>query len=209
LPELAALVTYLFLPAMILLSSWATTGYYFPRYGLAAVVGCAILIAYLASALSRGRFGMPGLLVAALAVLWIGQSARAVAGASASRPDLSVVSPVNPKADRLPIVLADSIVFLQMAHYSAPEVVSRLNYLTDAAGKERRNASELSLAVCRRILPGTVEDYHLFLNNNREFWVLFHGTPVYQWLPLKLKEEGCKLEFAAQCDDDMLFYVRH
>ena len=74
---------------------------------------------------------------------------------------------------------------------------------------EPRNAGEVSLAVSRRVLPGNIEDFHVFLNNNREFWVLFHGTPLYEWLPLKLKDAGCKLELAGQRDDDMLFHVSH
>ena len=116
-----------------------------------------------------------------------------------------------PKGDAFPTVVADKIWFLQMAHYSAPEVASRLVYLTDIANAARRPdlyKNDRNVFVCRSVLPGTVEDYRVFLSRNREFWLLYHNQSGLEWLPSQLWEDGWKLEYQGQDSDRILFRVR-
>ena len=106
---------------------------------------------------------------------------------------LCVNSRIYPKDDRLPIVVADRIWFLQMAHYSAPEIASRLVCLTGTANVARSpglNQGTGTLIRWRDILPGTIEAYRTFLNRNREFWLLYHNQGGLEWLPLQFKADG-------------------
>jgi hypothetical protein len=97
-----------------------------------------------------------------------------------------------------------------MAHYSAPQVVSRLVYLTDVANAARSPdlyKDDRSLFLWRNILPGTVEDYQVFLSRNREFWLLYRNQGGLEWVPSQLKEDGWNLEYQSQDSDQILFRV--
>ena len=207
LPELAAAIMYLFVPAVMLLLTWRTTGYYNHRYALSATLGCVILFVYLSSMLSPNRLAIPCLIMVVLLGHWVGVSARSVRRMPGPADNLSVGSPLYPKGDALPIVMPDCIWFLQMAHYSTREVTSRLTFLTDVPHATRRPDldGEMSLAVCRHVLPGTIEDYHAFLSRHREIWMLSHGDPTLEWLPSQLRDEGWKLQYEAQTGNDILF----
>ena len=208
--ELAACAAYLLLPAMAVLACRLSTGIWYDRYGLTAVLGCVILFVYLCSCLCRQRFVMPCLLIASLFCMWAFRAVGSGVRRSGQGSDLRTSSPIYPKADALPIVVADKHWFLPMAHYSAPQVVSRLVYLTDVANAARSPdlyKDDRSLFLWRNILPGTVEDYQVFLSRNREFWLLYRNQGGLEWVPSQLKEDGWNLEYQSQDSDQILFRV--
>jgi hypothetical protein len=209
--ELAASIGYLLVPAMMLFATWLKIGVWYDRYGLTAVVGCVIPFAYFCAVLSRERFVMPCLLITSLFCMWVVPTVRSGVGVKTQWSNLRMSSLMYPKGDAFPTVVADKIWFLQMAHYSAPEVASRLVYLTDIANAARRPdlyKNDRNVFVCRSVLPGTVEDYRVFLSRNREFWLLYHNQSGLEWLPSQLWEDGWKLEYQGQDSDRILFRVR-
>ena len=209
--ELAASIAYLFVPAMMLLACRLTTGNWYYRYALTAVAGCVILFPYLCTVLSQEHFAIPCLLIASLFCTWALKTVQLGVNQSTQPTSLCVNSRIYPKDDRLPIVVADRIWFLQMAHYSAPEIASRLVCLTGTANVARSpglNQGTGTLIRWRDILPGTIEAYRTFLNRNREFWLLYHNQGGLEWLPLQFKADGYGVEYVAQDYDRILFRVR-
>jgi hypothetical protein len=205
--ETAAVIGYLFIPAAVLLVTYLKTGHFIIRYALTSVVGCTILLVFLTSVLSAGRAILPALLIAASLVFCIQNAARAHSTEPDSVKEFNISSPEYPRGDRLPIVIPDATLFVQLVQYSSPDVGSRLVHLADVADSVRRQGilPELSLAVDRRIVPGRVEEYTHFLRQNPEFWVYCHGNPLMEWLPSRLKEEGWHVEFEAQNVEQVLF----
>ena len=154
---------------------------------------------------------MPCLLVMGLSTMWIALSLRSGMQGPAQASGLPLSSPAYPKRDAKPIVVADKVWFLQAAHYSSPEVASRLVYLTDTAddilGRDfYRDDADIFLA--RHVLPGAVEDYRVFTSRNSEFWLLYRNQMGIEWLPSQLRKDGWQLEYETQDYDRVLFRVR-
>ncbi len=200
LPEMFAAFGYLAMPVIMVLATRLKTSYWMDRYALTALLGCGILLVYLANVLAKDCSVIACLIIAALAGTWVFRTVRLQGTEVGVQCGVPAGSLNDGQIDHLPLVVADGVCFLQLARYGPPEVVSRLVYLTDVADAVHRPdfLPELSLAADRKILPGKVEDYAPFLNQHREFRLLLYGMPRLEWLPSRLREEGWKLEYQGQ-----------
>lgn len=207
--EIVAGIGYLLIPPVLIVLTWLKTGYFMDRYAITAVVGCAILLAFLSNILFFDRARTPVLYIAILLCFWITNAATASRQEFDPLKDFSASSPLYPRHDRLPIVVADAVLFSQVAHYAPPEVRSRLVYLTDPTDAVRRPdfIPELALATHRDLVPGDIEDYAPFLNRNRQFWLYCHGVPRLEWLPSRLRQEGWRLGEEARNGSSVFFRV--
>ncbi len=209
--ELVAATGYLLVPAVVSFLCWLKVGIWYERYGVTAIIGWAVLSAYGFAVFSRERFVMPCLLIMCLSAMWVAVSLRSGMQGSAQASGLPIASPAYPRRDAKPIVVADKVWFLEAAHYSSPDVASRLVYLADTTddtlGRDfYRDDGDIFLV--RHVLPGAVEDYRVFTSRNSEFWLLYRNQTGIEWLPSQLRKDGWQLEYEAQDYDRVLFRVR-
>jgi putative effector of murein hydrolase LrgA (UPF0299 family) len=208
--ELVACLAYLMVPAAVLVVAWLKTGVFIDRYALSAVVGSTILMVFLVAMISAGRPAVPALFMAILVWFWISNTVSAQKHELDPLEEIGQSSALYPRDDTLPIVVADAVLFAQLAYYSPPELRSRLVYLTDPADAIRRAdfLPELGLNSSRGIRPDRIEDYAPFLSRNREFWLYCHGVPRLEWLQSRLRDEGWTLSEEARKGSGVLIRVR-
>jgi len=206
-PELAAALTYLCIPALMLLGTGLTTGYFSNRYAISAVIGVAVLFPCLLSTSCRIRALAPIACMAGVLLVWGEQTPVPQWQKSGRSAGLTADSPLYPSGDDLPIAVADVLAFPPLAHYSPPQVRARLTYLTDVAYVVRgpRFVAEVSLAGDRQLMPGTIVDYGPFVRTHSKFWVYVVSRPETEWLPSRLMSEGWKLECRGRNGQDYLF----
>jgi hypothetical protein len=206
-PELAAALTYLCIPALMLLGTGLTTGYFANRYAISAVVGVAVLFPYLLSAGCGRRALAPIAFMAGVLLVW-GEQTLATPPQPEDRSGmLKVDSPLYPSNDDLPIAVADLLTFLPSAHYAPAQAAGRMHHLTDVPYVVRRPrfTGEVSLASDRQLFPGTIVDYGPFVRTHAKFWVYVVSHPETEWLPSRLMAEGWKLECKGRNGNDFLF----
>ena len=195
-PELAAAVTYLFIPALMLIGTGLTSGKFEDRYAISAVLGVAVLFPYLLST-TCGRWALAPVACIAGVLLFWGAETQAPPRAMVARSHrFTPNSPLYPRNDDLPIAVASVGTFLVSAHDAPPQVASRLTYLADVPYVVRRRqfAGEVSLAGDRQLMPGQIVDYAPFVRTHSKFWVYVVSRPETEWLPSRLLAEGWKLE---------------
>lgn len=206
-PELAAALSYLCLPAVMLLGTGLTTGYFANRYAINAVIGVAVLFPYLLSAGCGRRALAPIAFMAGVLLVWGEQTLVPPPLPEDRRVLFKVDSPLYPGNDDLPIAVADVLAFLPTAHYAPAQVARRIHYLTDVpyAVRRPRFTGEVSLAGDRQLFPGTIADYGPFVSTHAKFWVYVVSHPATEWLPSRLMAEGWKLECKGRNGNDFLF----
>ena len=206
-PELAAVLSYLFIPALMLLGTGLTTGYFANRYAISAVIGVAVLFPYLLSASCGRRALAPIALMAGVLLVWGGQTPVPPPVPLDHTVLIKVDSPLYPRNDDLPIAVADVLTFLPSAHYAPARAARRMHYLTDVeyAVRRPRFTGDVSLAGDRWLFPGTIVDYGPFVRTHTKFWVYLVSHPEAEWLPSRLMAEGWKLECKGRHGHDSLF----
>ena len=211
LAESAALVSYLFLPPLMLLGTALTTGYFADRYAISAVIGVAVLFPMLLERAGGKRALAPIALIAGIVLVWGEQSLIPPPLAEGPRLAFYADSPLYPNNDDLPIVIAHPVAFLPSAHYASAPVAARLTYLTDLPYALRlpRFTAEVSLAGDRQLLPGTIADYGPFVLKHPKFWLYVTSHPESEWLPGRLIAEGWKLECRGRSGQRYLFLATH
>ena len=120
--ELAAALTYLCIPALMLLGTGLTTGYFSNRYAISAVIGVAVLFPCLLSTSCRIRALAPIACMAGVLLVWGEQTPVPQWQKSGRSAGLTADSPLYPSGDDLPIAVADVLAFPPLAHYSPPQV---------------------------------------------------------------------------------------
>ena len=206
-PEFAAALTYFFIPALMLLGTSLTTGYFTSRYAISAVIGVAVLFPYVLGATCGRRVLAPVAFMAGVLLLWGQQTVATPPQPVVRTPEFKARSPLYPRNDDLPIAVADVTTFVQSAHYVPPRVAKRLTYLVDAPYAQRRERflGEVSVAGDRQLMPGTVVDYGPFVRTHSKFWVYTLSRSDIEWLPPRLMAEGWKLELKGQNGHASLF----
>jgi hypothetical protein len=177
LPELVAAAAYLMLPILVLAFAMAIGSIYAARYGLAAVIGAAILIVAIVNRTSALVALMLAFCLAAGFVTAEVRSVKRVYRSGAVQQ--KDVFPI-PLEVELPVVVQDPRVYLQLFHYAAPEVKKNIWYVAEPEESLRRLGTDLldrSLLNLRKIAPVNVERYDTFVRTNPTFFLYWDGTP--------------------------------
>ncbi|MBV9084632.1 MAG: hypothetical protein JOZ62_18305 [Acidobacteriaceae bacterium] len=103
--------------------------------------------------------------------------------------------PVLSSTDEDPFVIANPLVFLQVAHYAPAAIRKRLYYVADpaTAAKLPDFLPELSLVAGRNFLPFHIVDYERFVQQHATFWISAGSSPNLEWLPQQLLKDGYRL----------------
>jgi hypothetical protein len=194
------------LPVFGVLLGKLATGVYVERYGLAAIAGFSLLIAFVACRRAEGRPLLGGLL-ALLFFGWYLAMWQSEAGKLASR-----LPAIEEECRRLseqgnddqPIAVSHPHVFLQLMHYAPPELASRLRYVSSQSASIRflgNDTNDRALQGLSGLTPLPVVDYEAFVLEQRCF--LVYGTE--RWLTRALETDGATLEVMSESDGRFLF----
>lgn len=105
----------------------------------------------------------------------------------------------------LPVVVADSHLFAEAVHYAAPDVQSKLVYLTDREAALRYagyDTDELLMPAVTELAGWKLEAYREFVRKQRRFLVIGSG-----WLIPQLLADGARLALVRQWNGHVLYEV--
>jgi hypothetical protein len=207
--EWAAALTLALLPVFAVVLGKAFTGVYVYRYAVATVVGVSLLLAF-AAARRAADSAVIGTALAAVFLGWflvIGVATfREFSRQPAALARMSTFLDSKCK-EQLPIAVAGSHLFLELAHYAPPALAPRLVYVTDPEASLRHlraDTDDLALRGLSRVTAVPVVDLSRFLAANSWFYV--YGDDG--WLLPELKARGADVEEIGQEEGRPLFGVR-
>lgn len=223
LPEISLAVGLLFVPLVVTLLFMRSHSAYFPRYGMAALFGVAILVPYFIAwwKHTNSRAALIFALIFMFGVVspdWFAVATEKYIYPGKHR--LQAATPLTAKSYRqiepeLPFVDASGLAFLEMNNREDPAFLSRVYYLTDAqAAIQYAHATIFEgLPNLKRQFPirDNVAPYDQFIQQHRRFLVFGTYTYPEDWLLRKLLADGATLklmgDFSSTYDDHELYEV--
>lgn len=196
--ELAAALALLALPLAAFLFGLAFTGFFHARYAVASSAGAALLLSTLAA---RRPACAPCILAAGAITACL----LAVQARSQNGPPYSRTAPTACRLDdsRLPIAVADGLLFLPLTFYADDALAPRLHFLMDrgkALRYTRNDSIELGLAALARHIPLNVPSYAAFIKAHPRFLIVGSRHSEMTWLRRQLESEGAHIAHIPGCD---------
>ena len=221
--EVAAAIGVALLLPILLAVTWATTGYFKPRYVIGTSIGIAMLLGYATYASERhGRQGAVAALLtmALMTSIWTG--ARIVRGISGTVMPFDVMTGATTGSllatlsyDR-PLVVGSPSVWMRTWWYARPDLRKRLHYLLDPAYAARAGnpLGELSIHANRAIVPSPLDSFDTFTREHRSFLLYCQGMDVKcededddDWIKRRLQASGWTVRPLATRRDETIFAV--
>ena len=206
---------------ILLAVTWATTGYFKPRYVIGTSIGIAILLGYATYASERhGRQGAVAALLtmALMTSIWTGT--RAVRGISGTVMPFDIMtgatagSLLATLSDDRPLVVGSPSVWMRTWWYARPDLRKRLHYLLDPAYAARAGnpLGELSIHANRAIVPSPLDSFDTFTREHRSFLLYCQGMDVKcedddDWIKRRLQASGWTVRPLATRRDETIFAV--
>jgi hypothetical protein len=195
----------------------------FYRYGLAAVLGMAILVTQACERIAGGdsRIGVVILLLmtgvfterfVSDAFSRQDEQPGAVLMSGAGRNDIKVAG--HPLLAMVtgdtPLVVSNPIWFPQVAQYAPPALAARTYYLTDSEAARKfahTNFFEIAIPIMWRLpLRAHVVPYPVFTATHRRFLV-YTSSNGFDWLMGRLHSDNPTFRFVGRCGDALLLEV--
>jgi hypothetical protein len=211
--ELAAIVGFVLIPLVSVVTAKLVTGAFVNRYALAAVIGLSALAGLSTELTFRRRPAARGLVAACLAAWFVVSQARelrhptGVSAATVARPEEWVAA--VPDRD-LPLVVADPHNFTVLSHYGAPAITSRIVYLADpdrALKVLGHNSVERGMVdLIQPWFHMNVVPFEPFVATHSRFLVYgnFVRLAFLNWLAPELRARGWHMELLNRDGDVML-----
>jgi hypothetical protein len=212
--ELGAIIGFIALPVAGVLLAKLVTHAFTDRYVLAAVVGLSVLFAQAMHIMLRGEFRAAAM-IGALLLAWFGAlQLRQVRSAEQYQQRIEASTALLRSADKegLPIVAADLRTFIELSHYTPPDIASHLVYLADPSSARRLlGFGSLDSAMLELVGPWFhmhVVPFEQFVNSNAPFLIYgYLELERFNWVVPALKERGFRIEFRSRMEDEYLFSV--
>ena len=207
--ELGVIVGLCAFPVLVLSTSFLVTNSLSLRYFLPAAVGFALFAAVLLPAARRSRSLVGAVALVSLSACYgfnTWETSNVVADRRAGIPHPDALRPYDGE-QRLPIVVASYLRFLQLAHYWPPELRTRMYYLTGpkaALRFERSATGELAVTRLAPWLPLNIRPYDAFVSRHQEFLLLQTG----RWWKDRLLSDGARLDLQGTLSDYRVYVVR-
>ena len=219
--EVAAAIGAALLLPILLAITWATTGYFKPRYVIGTSIGIAILLGYATYAAGRrGRQGTVAALLTMVLMTTVWTGARVVRGIAGSVMPFDVMTGATAGSvlaslpDDRPLVVGSPSVWMRTWWYSTSDLRKRLHYLLDPAYAARvgNPLGELSINANRAIVPSPADSFDDFIRQHRSFLLYCQGMDVIcedddDWLKRRLLSAGWTVRPLATRRDETLFAV--
>ena len=214
LPEEFMLLACMFLsPILLSLILMHRQGAFYDRYGIASQVAIlAALSIFLAYRLRLSRVAAWAASIVLLFFLLRNQVWHVLRDPVAA--NAAILASVEPK---LPIVVGEGMVFMEMNHHEEAAVASRLYFLKDAEASMRYVHSNIyqtfeapdDMKAAGFPIHGKIEQYSSFVSQHRQFLLI--GAPV-QWVFIKLRLDGASIAYLddykeAKSHSDTVLYL--
>ena len=180
------------------------------RYAVVTVVGFSLLLPFCLQRLFRGSRAAALAALLLLALCFVGWYAVREPTEEQAE-DISGLARWLRTADvsRLPIVVANPIIYLPLARYAAKDLGDTLVYIPDDKEALRYtgiNTPDYNLAGLRGIAPLNLPTYSSFASSHRRFLVLWENSRS-QWIVPRLRDAGAELRFCNALGPHVLFLV--
>ena len=205
-PEIAFAIGLLLVPLVVILRFMVSHSQFFPRYGLSAVFGIAILVPYFIAwwTVNNGRAALVSVIVFIVSVLHPSYIATVLqAHLQPNRDKLSLSrelkEPLTTIEPDMPFVDADGLTFLEMDSRENASFLSRVYYLVDPkAALQYAHANGFNgLQSLQHIFPirAHVLPYDQFIKLHPRFIVFGTYDTPDDWLIPKLLADGAVVRF--------------
>ena len=182
-----------------------------PRYSLGAVLGVAVALRYVLDWL-RPRAVLIG--AALLLVVIASQEAGFWTAFAHSSPPADRANSLLALADSvrredLPLVVSDSMAYLQIQHYASPGLRRRVVALVDPASAVfylGNNSVDKGMLALRQLIPLNVYDFSQFAATHRSFLLYSNGSD-FDWLPSRLLQDGDTMRLLADEEYGSMYLV--
>jgi hypothetical protein len=207
--EQGAIIGFVALPLAGVLFAKLITHAFTDRYALAAVVGLSILFAQAMHKMLRGELRVAALVAPVLLAWFVFLEVQEIRSAEHVRQSLEDSTTLLRSADKdgLPIVAAELHTFIELSHYSPPDIASHLVYLADPSMAHRfLGFGSLDSAMLELVGPWfhmRVVPFHEFVDAKAPF--LLYGKASFNWVIRALQERGFRIEFHSSLGDKYLF----
>jgi hypothetical protein len=209
--ELVAWAVMLVAPVEVLILGQLVTRVFHPRYGIVTIIGFSILLPLCLQRLFRGSRASA---LAALLVLilcfgaWYKRGYATDHSVEKLNGSLTLWQRTS-NITRLPIVVADPLLFLPLAQGGSKDLRDAVVYMPDVKEASRYKvvtAPDYSLVALRGIAPLNMPTFADFTGSHRRFLV-FWDNSASDWFVPKLRGMGAKLRLCATFDSSLLFVV--
>jgi len=202
------------IPVIAVAAAYVAQGGMTDRYMMPAIVGAALSIGALTSTF-RPTFRAAALSIillncglAELQSLWHYATGRTLDAQDAiSRPCETFITSLGD--DSPPVVIADGLVYMQLALYCDPETRSRILAIADPAAVTASGSSDVvdrTLLLVRPYFPVHVTEYDDLIAQHGSFLLRVNGN-TGEWLPKKLLEDGHAVALVSHADWGTIFRV--
>ena len=204
-PEILLIAGFLVYPSFLAVLTKIQGGGYYPKYGWPAILGLVLASVSFFPTSPRGMLGLTRLL-GALLIVFVAQGARDLrdvfkgdpAGprATARWSSVAEVTQIDPN---IPVVIDNGLVYLEMAHYAAPSLRSRLVKVVDKEAAIHFAGSDVdnTTRVLGDFFPLRVEDSASFLAGHGRFFV-YSRRDGFNWLPQYLIARKYQLKLVGE-----------
>ena len=202
--EVALAAGFLLVPLLAIALSKLTVGYFMVRYGVAAVIAVALLVAQAAATLAARSKMVASALVLVIVGFAAGGMAVTISNALAPAPEKVHL---DQHAD-LPLVVSSGLIFYPMSHYATASQVNRMWFLTDekiAVRVTGSNMFEKGLPALNRLFPmrAHLQDYSEFLAAHPHFLLYGYADNKMDWLIPQLRDDGAQMRYLGKRTDQM------
>ncbi len=215
--DLAMAAGMVAIPVLVNLVLMRTRGAYFDRYAFPVAFGYGLAVAFFLADRTkqsvRAAMATSGILLLFVLMFNLGPGLKQ--SVWTRRDAVKNTRTIEQMRSDLPLVAASGLTFLEMDHYTDPQTVSRLYYLTDRKLAVRYASATIfeGMPMLKGYFPirAHVAGYRDFISAHPEFLVL--GTPDYpeDWLLSALVDQGAQVRylgaFPGQYKDAQLFLV--
>jgi hypothetical protein len=207
LAESVVAIGFVLLPYIAMLFAVLAGSGFAPRYALPSVIGVATLLPMATYTASRGRMAIG----AALAIIFF--LAVSMRELSASRrffhgkERLEAYNFLSDDTSDEPIVIANPLEFLKLAHYGSAGGKQRAAYvvnLSDSVRYGESDTADRALVELRKVTPLNVFDYAEFIQVHPRFLVL----GAYSWEIRYLSDHAADIRVVGRYNSDLLFEVQ-
>ncbi len=205
--EIAAWLTLLLAPAEVFVAGRLLTGAFTARYGIVTLIGLSILLPLCLQRLFRNSRAAALAALLFLVGCFGGWYALGLRKHDSTASLVSWLRASNPS--HLPIVVADSNMYLPLTYNTPKDVADDLVYILDAKDALKYtgiNSAEHTLAAMRNIAPLNVPSYSSFTEAHQSFLVLWQESR-FDWIVPKLRSAGAELRMYDTSDVQVLFLV--
>lgn len=219
-PEWIVILGLLAVPMVLIVCLMAMNAAFYPRYGIVASIGAALLIAAVIGRWTRTPSGLDGrvALLTTLILLLTAGVLDAIPHEIAEGDLIPAVANSEPHArpcdscartaaldPTLPLVDASGLAFMEMNHNEPASTLARVYYLTDPVASSQiahANIFERMPQVVQRFgLRGHSEPYDRFIGAHPRFFVLGRINYPEDWLLRKLIDDGAEIRLLTQVHD--------